>query len=308
MATAELANTSSAPVEQRRASAGLWSDAAYRLRHDPTTLTALFVLGLLVAISLLADVLAENVFHRTLSQVSILDNYTPPTRDDPALWLGSDDLGRSQIVRLIYGGRVSLAIGTFGAVVSMVIGVGLGISAGYFRGWWDDIVQWIVNTLANIPTLFLLLIIAALFQLNPISLTILLGLLGWLGICLQARGLTFALREREFTLAARTIGATPFRIMLRHLFPNILPLMIVIGMIDIGSLILSESALSFLGFGIQPPTPSWGNMLTNATQFATRGQWLIYPPGAMIFITVLCLYLVGDGLRDALDPRLRGAK
>jgi len=97
-----------------------------------------------MAIALLADVLAENVFHRTMSQVSILDNYTPPTRDDLALWLGSDDLGRSQIVRLIYGGRVSLAIGTFGAVVSMVIGVGLGISAGYFRGWWDDIVQWIV--------------------------------------------------------------------------------------------------------------------------------------------------------------------
>ena len=308
MATARLASTGVAGTPDRRVSAGLWSDAAYRLRHDPTTLAALAVLGVLIAIALLADVLAANFFHRTLSQASILDNYTPPTRDDPALWLGSDDLGRSQIVRLIYGGRVSLAIGTFGALVSMVIGVGLGISAGYFRGWWDDIVQWIVNTLANIPTLFLLLIIAALFQLNPISLTVLLGLLGWLGICLQARGLTFALREREFTLAARTIGATPFRIMLRHLFPNILPLMIVIGMIDIGSLILSESALSFLGFGIQPPTPSWGNMLTNATQFATRGQWLIYPPGAMIFITVLCLYLVGDGLRDALDPRLRGAK
>lgn len=124
MATAELANAGAVPAEHRRASAGLWSDAAYRLRHDPTTLMALLVLGLLVAISLLADVLAENVFHRTLSQVSILDNYTPPTRDDPALWLGSDDLGRSQIVRLIYGGRVSLAIGTFGAVVSMVIGVG----------------------------------------------------------------------------------------------------------------------------------------------------------------------------------------
>ena len=307
MATAEIARDAAAvAAEPRAASAGLWSDALYRVRHDPTTLAALAVLAVLVVIALLADVLAQNLFHRTLSQVSLLDQYTKPSLDEPALWLGTDDLGRSEVTRLIYGGRVSLAIGTFGALIAMIIGVSLGISAGYFRGWWDDIVQWIVNTLVNIPTLFLLLIIAALFQLNPVSLTILLGLLGWIGICLQCRGLTFTLREREFTLAARTIGASPFRIMFRHIFPNILPLMIVIGMIDIGQLILNESALSFLGFGIQAPTPSWGNMLTNSTQYATKGAFLIYPPGTLIFITVLCLYLVGDGLRDALDPRLRG--
>jgi len=306
--TAELSAAAASAVAARPSSAGFWSDAAYRVRHDPTTLVALGVLGLIALVAVLGDVLADNVFHRSLSQQSLLDNYSAPSLDESALWLGTDDLGRSQIVRLIYGGRVSLAIGTFGALTSMLIGLSLGISSGYFRGWWDDLVQWLVQTIVNIPRLYLLLIIAALWRLNPITLTVLLGTLGWVGICLQARGLTFALREREFTFAARSIGASPVRIMVQHILPNVLPLMIVIGMIDVGALILTESALSYLGYGIQPPTPSWGNMLTNATQFTTKGPWLIYAPGAMIFVTVLCLYLVGDGLRDALDPRLRGQK
>ena len=307
MATAELAvlPSKAAPIKP---SSGFWSDAVYRVRHDPTTLVALGVLLLIGLIAALGDVLAGNVFHRSLSQQSLLDNYGEPSFSEPALWLGTDDLGRSQIVRLIYGGRVSLSIGVFGALTSVIIGLTLGISSGYFRGWWDDLVQWLVQTIINVPRLYLLLIIAALWRLSPVTLTLLLGVLGWIGLCLQSRGLTFGLREREFTLAARTIGATPVRIMTKHILPNVLPLMIVIGMIDIGSLILAESALSYLGYGIQPPVPSWGNMLTNATQFTSKGPWLIYAPGAMIFVTVLCLYLVGDGLRDALDPRLRGHK
>lgn len=307
MATAEI-TTTAAPVPVRRSSAGLWSDALWRLRHDPTTLFAMAVILILAVIAVLADFLADNVFHHSFSQQSLLDSYTPPSFDEPYLWLGTDDLGRSQIVRLIYGGRVSLSVGLFGALTSMIIGVTLGISSGYFRGWWDDLVQWLVQTVNNIPQLFLLLIIGAYFRLNAVTFVLLLGGLGWLGICNQARGLTFGLREREFTTAARTIGARPGRIMFRHIFPNILPLMIIIAMIDIGAIILIESALSFIGFGIQPPTASWGNMLTKATQFTSHGPWLIYPPGLLIFITVLCLYLIGDGLRDALDPRLRGQK
>ncbi len=308
MATAELATASVAPTDIRRVSTGIWSDAVWRLRRDPTTMVGLGIIVLFAIVSILADFLADNVFHHSFSQQSLLDNYTPPSFDEPYLWLGTDDLGRSQIVRLIYGGRVSLSVGFFAAIVSMVIGVALGISSGFFRGWWDDIVQWLVQTLANIPTLFLLLIVGAYFKLDAIAFVLLLGGLGWLGICNQARGLTFSLREREFTTAARTIGAKPGRIMFRHIFPNILPLMIIIAMIDVGAIILTESALSFIGFGIQPPTASWGNMLTKATQFVSHGPWLIYPPGALIFVTVLCLYLVGDGLRDALDPRLRGQK
>ena len=309
MSSAELAAATATPkVAKRPASAGIWTDAAWRIRRDPTTLAALGTLAAIAVIALGADLLAQNFFHRSFTQQSLLDNYTAPSLDEPYQWLGTDDLGRSQIVRLMYGARVSLAVGVFGALVSMLVGVSLGISAGYFRGWWDDAVQWVVNTLSNIPTLFLFLFIFAYFRPEPIPFTILLGLLGWLGIQLQARGLTFSIREREYTTAARTVGATPGRIMFRHVLPNILPLMIIVAAVDVAGLILTESALSFIGFGIQPPVASWGNMLTRATQFTTHGPWLIYAPGVMIFITVLCLYLVGDGLRDALDPRLRGTE
>jgi len=308
VSTVQLAGSATPKVEDRPATAGVWADAVWRIRRDPTTIAALGTLAVIAVFALSADLLAQNFFHRSFTQQALLDNYGAPSLDEPYLWLGTDDLGRSQIVRLMYGARVSLAVGVFGALVSMLVGVSLGISAGYFRGWWDDAVQWVVNTIANIPGLFLLLFIFAYFRPEPVAFTLLLGLLGWLGIQLQARGLTFSIREREYTTAARTIGATSGRIMFRHVLPNILPLMIIVAAVDVASLILTESALSFIGFGIQPPVASWGNMLTRATQFTTKGPWLIYAPGAMIFITVLCLYLVGDGLRDALDPRLRGTE
>jgi peptide/nickel transport system permease protein len=295
-------------TELRRASAGFWSDAFWRIRHDPTTLAALGVFLLMVLLAAAGDLLVDNFFHWSYAKQDILSQYTKPTGTDPAMWLGSDQLGRSAIVRLIYGGRVSLFIGIFAATVSLVIGIGLGLTAGFFRGWWDDVVVWIVTTLNNIPTLYLLLIVGLLFRLDKWSLAILIGLLGWTGITNLSRGQTFSLREREFVVAARTIGASPARIMLKHILPNILPLMIVVAMIDVAAVILVESSLSYLGFGVQPPEPSWGNMLRGATDFLTRGPWLIYPPGVAIAITVLCLYLIGDGLRDALDPRLRGAK
>ncbi|TME61921.1 MAG: ABC transporter permease [Chloroflexi bacterium] len=296
------------PAEARRASAGLWSDALWRLRHDPTTLIALAVIVAMVAVAIAADLLAENFFHKGFGEQSILDNYTKPSGAQPWLWLGTDELGRSQVVRLLYGARVSLFIGSFGALTAFAIGLTMGLTAGYFRGRWDDVVVWVVTTLNSIPILYLLLIVGVLFRLQPLPFALLLGGLGWLGIANYARGQTISLREREYVLAARTVGCAPGRLMLRHLFPNILPLMIVLTMIEVGQLILQESAISFIGFGIQPPTPSWGNMLTNAAQYLGKAPYLIYPPGIAVFVTVLCLYLVGDGLRDALDPRLKSSR
>ncbi|TMG50528.1 MAG: ABC transporter permease [Chloroflexi bacterium] len=293
------------PAEVRNVSAGLWSDALWRLRHDPTTVAALVVLGTMVALALAADLLAENFFHRAFSDQDILSNYSKPSGAEPWLWLGTDELGRSQAVRLLYGARVSLFIGSLGALTALVLGLGMGVTAGYFRGRWDDVVVWLVTTLNSIPLLFLLLIIGVLFRLAPLPFALLLGGLGWLGIANYARGQTIALREREYVVAARIVGCTAVRLMVRHIVPNIIPLMIVLAMIEVGTLILVESAISFIGFGIQPPTPSWGNMLTNAAQYLGKAPYLIYPPGIAVFVTVLCLYLVGDGLRDALDPRLK---
>jgi peptide/nickel transport system permease protein len=309
MAQGTIAIDAVAPdrVETRRASAGFWSDAWWRLRHDPTTLGALAVFVTMILLALSADLLADNFFHWSFAKQDLLNTYAKPTLDDPAMWLGGDHIGRSQVVRLLYGARVSLFIGVFGMIVTLTIGLLVGISAGYFRGWWDDVVVWLVSTIRSIPTLYLLLIVGLLFKLDPLSLAVFLGVLGWTGIANLARGQTFALRERDFVVAARTIGATPIRIMFRHIFPNLLPLMIVLAAIDVAGIILAESAISYIGFGIQPPTPSWGNMLNNASSFLYKGPHLIYGPGIAIALTVLCLYLIGDGMRDALDPRLRGA-
>ena len=290
-----------------RPSRSLWSNALWKLRHDRLTIAAMIILVLLAVLSASADFLADQVFKYSFSKQDLLHTYEKPTFDQLAYLLGTDEIGRSQVVRLLYGGRVSLAVGFVAALVNLTIGVVLGLSAGYFRGVIDDIYTWFVTTLQSIPTIFLLLIIAAIWEPGPVTLTVVIGALFWTGISLYCRGQTFSLREREFVVAAKTIGARDRRIMFNHILPNILPLIFVLAAIDIGGIILVESALSFLGLGILPPTPSWGNMLTGATNYFVRAPWLVYPPGAMIFLTVLCLYLIGDGLRDALDPRVRAA-
>ena len=289
-----------------RPSRSLWSNAWWKLRHDRLTIAAVVVLVILALLSASADFFAANIFHYSFEKQDLLNTYQKPTLEPLAYMLGTDDIGRSAVVRLLYGGRVSLAVGFIAALASLTLGIFIGLAAGYFRGWVDDLITWFVTTLLSIPTLFLLLIIAAIWEPGPVTLTVIIGGLFWTGISLYVRGQTFALREREFVIAAKTIGARDRRIMFNHILPNILPLIFVLAAIDIGAIILTESALSFLGLGILPPTPTWGNMLTGATSNLVRGPWLIYPPGIMIFLTVLCLYLIGDGLRDALDPRVRG--
>ena len=280
----------------------LWSNAWYKLRRDRLTMIAFGVLILFALLSAGADLFAQNVFHYTFEKQDLLNTYQKPTLDPPAFLLGSDEIGRSQVVRLLYGGRVSLAVGFVAALVNLTVGVTVGLTAGYLRGRVDDVFTWFVTTLNSI---FLLLIFAAIWEPGPVTLTVVIGLLFWTGISLFCRGQTFALREREFVVAAKTIGARDARIMFKHILPNILPLIFVLAAIDIGAIILTESALSYLGLGILPPTPSWGNLLTNATTYFVRAWWLVLSPGVMIFLTVLCLYLIGDGLRDALDPRLK---
>lgn len=308
MAGSTAALDATATVIPRGTQAGFWSDALWRVRHDPTTIAAFGVLGLLVLVAVSADVLVEQIFHVGYQQQDLFNQYRKPSLDEPAWWFGSDQLGRSVFVRLLYGGRVSMFVGTAGAAVAVLIGVSVGLTAGYFRGWWDDLVVWLVSTINGIPQLFLLLTVGFYYRFGPVELTLFLGGLTWLGVANITRGQTFSLREREFVVAARSIGASPVRVMLRHIAPNVLPLIVVVAMIDVATIILAESALSYLGFGVQPPVPSWGNMLSGATQHLSRGPWLVYAPGVAITLTVLCLYVIGDGLRDALDPRLRGQR
>ncbi len=290
----------------RQASAGLWANAWHRLRRDRLTVASAVALVALIVLSVAADPIARYVFQTSFESQDLLSTYSPPTLDPPKYMFGADEIGRSVVVRLLYGGQVSLFIGFVAAFVTLTIGVGLGLVAGYVRGVVDDVITWFITTLNSIPIIFLLLIVSSLYAPSPQTLIVVIGCLFWTGVANFVRGQTFALRERDFVLAARTVGATSRRIMLRHILPNVLPLIFVLMAIDVGTIILAESALSYLGLGVNPATtPSWGNMLTNAQSYFNRAPWLVVPPGAMVFLTVLCLYLIGDGLRDALDPRLK---
>jgi peptide/nickel transport system permease protein len=293
-----------APVDAR-VSRSLWNNAWYKLRRDRLTIGAVVVLLLLGLIAILAPVFADNVFHYKFEQQDLFHTYEKPSFNPPAYLLGTDEVGRSQVVRLLFGGQVSLFVGFVAAFVNFAVGVPVGLAAGYFRGAFDDFITWFITTINGIPQLYLLLIVAALWQPGPLTLIIIIGLLNWTGITLYVRGQTISLREREYVTSAHAIGATHARVMFRHILPNVLPLIFVLAAIDVGAIVLLESALSFLGLGILPPTPSWGNMLTNGASYFVRAWWLVVSPGVMIFLTVLCLYLIGDGLRDALDPHLK---
>jgi peptide/nickel transport system permease protein len=225
--------------------------------------------------------------------------------------MGSDDLGRDHLARLLYAGQVSLGIALFAALLSLGIGVSLGVIAGYYGGVVDDVLNWVITTLTSIPQLFLLLIVSAVilqnrnmpeFMRGPFALTLILGLLGWTGTTRLVRGETLSIREREYVIGARAVGASPIRIMFAHIIPNLFSVVIITLALDIGGLILTESALSFLGLGVKAPYASWGNMLTQSQTFFTKGVHLVIAPGLLIVITVLCLYVIGDGLRDAFDP------
>jgi peptide/nickel transport system permease protein len=277
--------------------------ALRRLRRDRLTLTAMFILFLLFLLSFTAPI--------TTNWLGVSETRTDASRTFLPIGaeghiLGTDDLGRDHLARLMYAGQVSLSVGVLAAALSITIGVSLGILTGYFGGFVDDIVNWVIATLTSIPSLFLLLIVSAVLlnsSTSPtLTLILVLGLLGWTSTTRLVRGETFSIREREYVISARAIGASPLRIMYTHILPNLFSVIVVTMAIDIGSLILAEAGLSFLGLGIKPPTPSWGNMLTNAQSFFTRGAHLVVMPGLMIFLTVLCLYIIGDGVRDAFDP------
>lgn len=276
--------------------------AGARRRPDPLAVGAIGVLALFALLALAADLLSAHLFGVGPTTQRLQNAYAPPDLATPALWLGADELGRSQVVRLLYAARISLGVGFAAAALNLLLGVSLGLAAGYFRGWVDDLLLWLVSTLKAVPSLFLLLAVATVFDSGPGVLILVLGLLSWPSTALFVRGQVFAVREREFITAARALGVADLRIALRHVLPNVLPFVATLAAIEIGSVILAESALSFLGLGIIPPTPSWGNMLMNAAGQLGRAPWLVWGPGLMILLTVLALYLLGDSVRDALDP------
>jgi peptide/nickel transport system permease protein len=279
----------------------LWQNAVLHILRDKLTLAAMLVLGIMTLLCILGPPVVENVLGLDVNRIDISNKFLPPGAKGHIL--GTDHLGRDQLIRLLYGGRVSLAIAYSASFITILIGVALGLIAGYYGGGVDDLITWIITTLSSVPTLFLLLIAAAFWTPSAELLIIILALLGWIGTCRLVRGEVLSLKEHEYILAARAVGVSNFRLLVNHILPNVLSIVIVTMTIIAGNLILIESGLSFLGVGVQAPTPTWGNMLTDSRSYFNIGTHLVIWPGILIMVTVLCFYLVGDGLRDALDPR-----
>jgi peptide/nickel transport system permease protein len=299
MSTSE-ATISARLGEAPQRSRSFWIDALNHFLRDRLSIAALVVLFLLTLVCFLGPPLVENVLGVDVNRTDIIHRYTPPGPDS---LLGTDHLGRDQFIRLLYGGRISLSIAYTASIVSITIGIIIGITAGYYGGLVDDAIIWFINTLESVPTIFLLLIAATIWSPSPEVLIMILGALGWFTTCRIVRGQVLSIKARDYMLAARSIGAKDWWIMFNHILPNTLSVVIISLTINAGTLILIESGLSYLGLGVQPPTPTWGNMLTESRSYFVQGTHLVVWPGALITLTVLCFYLVGDGLRDALDPR-----
>jgi len=269
-----------------------------RFKHNRLAVAGGIVVGFLFIVAIFAPILAPydpnaiNVHH-------ILE---PPSLAHP---FGTDELGRDILSRVVYGSRISLAVGFVAVGISTVVGVILGAFAGYYGGWVDRIIMRFVDIMLSIPTFFLLLAVIAFLEPSIWNIMIVIGFTSWMGVARLVRAEFLSLKEREFVLAARATGASDMRIIFRHILPNSLAPVLVSTILGIASAILVESALSFLGIGVQPPTPSWGNMLTAGKDNIEIAWWMSVFPGVAILITVLAYNLLGEGIRDAIDPRMK---
>jgi len=277
-----------------------WQRAYRHIRQDKISVFAFFLLLVITILSISAPLIGR-IMGLDPSHQELLGRMKPPSKEH---WLGTDDIGRDVFIRILYAGRVSLLIGVLAATTAFVIGVSLGLLSGFYQRWIDDAINALIQTTINIPVLFLLILLSVIFRPDIAGLAFILGLLSWQGNARQIRGAVLSVKEHDFVDAARVIGARDGRIMWRHIFPNVTSIVLVVTGFDVAGAILAESGLSALGLGIQAPTASWGNMLAKSFQYTTKAPWLVISPGVMIFLTVLSIFLLADGIRDALDPRI----
>ncbi|TAK09764.1 ABC transporter permease [bacterium] len=271
------------------------------VRQNPLTLFGGVVVLLLFIVALAAAILP---IHDPYSIDADAVLQAPSLRHP----FGTDELGRDVFSRTIYGARISLWVGFVSVGIAIVIGTSLGSVAGYYGGWVDALIMRFVDVMLCFPTFFLILAVIAFLEPNIGTIMAIIGLTGWMGVCRLVRAEFLSLKERDFVQSARALGVGNRRIIMRHILPNSLTPVMVAAILGIAGAILTESALSFLGIGVQPPTPSWGNILTSGKDNIQIAWWLSLFPGLAILITVLSYNLLGEGLRDALDPRLRGSR
>jgi len=293
-----------------RRSRGLWSDAWRRLRKNKLAVVGLIVIGILALIAIFAPLLAPDNYRDIVHS-----GHTNAGPGEAGL-LGADNLGRDVLSRLLYGARISLSVGFVVQLVVVGIGIPLGAIAGYFGGWVDTLISRMIDIMYAFPTLLLIVLLSSALRESPIKqvlgglfiIFIAIGLSSWVGDARLMRGQIISLKGREYVEAARAMGATSSRILLKHLIPNALGPILVSVTFGIPGAIFAEAALSYLGIGVIPPTPSWGAMINEGQQAIFYAPTQVLFPGIAIAITMLSFTFLGDGLRDALDPRgKRGA-
>jgi peptide/nickel transport system permease protein len=283
-----------------------WQLTWRRLRGDTVSMIALAVIIIMVILAIIAPVFAAITHHPVDTAYPIAgenDAGNPVGPGVNGFWLGTDSTGRDLLVRILYGARISLFVGVVTTLIATVLGVAIGLTAGYFGGIVDTILGRITDAALAFPYVILALALAVVF--GP-SLSIILAVItffSWAGIARIVRGQTLAIKEKEYIEAARSLGAGPFRIMCFDILPNLLAPVLVVGTLLIPNAIVFEATLSYLGLGIQPPTPSWGNMLADASNFYQVAWWYLAFPALFLLITTLAFNLLGDGIRDAMDPR-----
>ncbi len=266
-------------------------------RHKPA-LTSFVVLLVLSVMALAAPVIAPYAYD--FQDFTIIGQPQPPSR---AHLMGTDNLGRDTFSRVLYGARVSLAVGLFSALIAATIGTLIGAVAGFYRGWLDSALMRFTDMVLSIPILPMVILLAGILRPSVPLIVLIIGGFGWMGTARLVRGRFLSLRQVEFVEASHALGGSAVRVMFRHILPNALGPIIVATTLAVGGAIMLESALSFLGFGVQPPTPTWGNLLNEAREWLSIAPWLAIFPGLLILITVLAVNFLGDGLRDAFDPK-----
>ena len=261
--------------------------------------------AVVLGVTLVAAVFAPWLAPHDPTKAKPWDSLRPPSA---TYWLGADRLGRDQLSRLIYGARVSLLIGVGGVGIAVLLGMSIGVTAGWYRGVCDELLMRVMDGLSAFPALLLALSLVAIVGGTVLNIILVVGIVGTPWVARVIRSQVLSLREREFIVAVRGLGAKPGRIMLKHLLPNCLAPVIVQASLAVAAAILLGAALSFLGVGVKPPTPTWGGMLRHAFETVSQAPWLTVSPGVMIFLVVLAFNFFGDALRDVLDPKLRGTR
>jgi peptide/nickel transport system permease protein len=274
-----------------------------RFRRHPGAMAGSIVLTLI-----LLSVIAVEFSPYSPDTSNMARRFEPPSWAHP---MGTDALGRDYLTRVLYGGRISLAVGIMVVAITLFVGVSVGALAGYFRGWLEPVLMRITDAFLTLPAFLVLILLSAImreielpfFQRNNvITIALVIGLLSWMTFARLTRAAILILREMEYVTASQGLGASPHQVIFGHILPNMIGLLVVEATLELGYAIIEESGLSFLGFGIQPPTPSWGNLLSNASEHFIKHPWLAIFPGLMIFLTIISVNYIGDGLRDAFDP------